>query len=64
MEIQTNPEVFSPKLPVHTVMHIDRAAGIVTLKGTDNSSLQVRLDSWGPFEEAQPVVGSRVQILP
>lgn len=64
MTIQTNPEMFSSKLPVHTVTHIDRDKGIVTLSGSDGSSQQVRLDSWGPFEAAQPAVGSRVQLLP
>jgi hypothetical protein len=64
MTIQTNPEMFSPRLPVHTVTNIDRTAGIVSLSGSDGSSHQVRLDSWGPFEEAQPLVGSKVQLLP
>jgi len=64
MTIQTNPQMFSPKLPVHTVTHIDRTAGVVTLSGSDGSSQQVRLDSWGLFEEAQPVIGSKVQLLP
>ena len=64
MTIQTNPHMFSPKHPVHTVTDIDRAAGVVTLNGSDGSSQQVRLDSWGPFEAAQPIVGSKVQLLP
>ena len=64
MTIQTNPDMFSPKFPVHTVTHIDRDAGVVTLSGSDGSSQQVRLDSWGSFEAAQPVVGSKVQLLP
>jgi hypothetical protein len=64
MTIQTEPAMFNPKLPVHTVTNIDRAAGIVTLSGSDGSSQQVRLDSWGPFEAAQPIVGSKVQLLP
>jgi hypothetical protein len=51
MTIQTNPEMFNKSLPVHTVTEIDRAAGIVTLSGSDGSSHQVRLDSWGPFKE-------------
>lgn len=51
MTIQTNPEMFNNSLPVHTVTDIDRTAGIVTLSGSDGSSYQVRLDSWGPFEE-------------
>jgi hypothetical protein len=63
MIIQTNPEAFSNHLPVHTVTNIDRAAGIVTLSGSDGTSLEVRLDSWGPLEETQPVIGSRVQLL-
>jgi hypothetical protein len=64
MTIQTNPAAFSRHLPVHTVTNIDRAAGIVTLSGTDGSTHQVRLDSWGPSEDYQPVVGSKVQLLP
>jgi hypothetical protein len=64
MTIQTNPEMFNKSLPVHTVTDIDRTAGIVTLSGSDGSSHQVRLDSWGPFKETQPVVGSKVQLLP
>jgi hypothetical protein len=64
MTIQTSPQMFNPSLPVHTVTDIDRAAGIVTLSGSDGSSHQVRLDSWGPFIEAHPVVGSKVQLLP
>jgi len=62
MRIQTNPEVFSNRLPVHTVTNIDRSRGIVTLSGTDGTSLSVRLDSWGPFEATQPVIGSKVQL--
>ena len=64
MIIQTNPEMFSRVLPVHTVTHIDRSAGVVTLSGSDGSSLDVRLDSWGPSEDTQPVIGSKVQLLP
>jgi hypothetical protein len=63
MIIQTNPDVFSRVLPVHTVTNIDRSTGIVTLSGSDGSSLDVRLDSWGNMEETQPVVGSKVQLL-
>jgi hypothetical protein len=37
--IQTNPEVFSKRLPVHTVTNIDRSRGIVTLSGSDGTSL-------------------------
>jgi hypothetical protein len=62
--IQTNPDVFSRALPVHTVTHIDRSKGIVTLSGSDGSSLDVRLDSWGTLEVTQPVIGSKVQLLP
>lgn len=64
MTIQTNPEMFSSKFPVYKVTHIDHAQGIVTLSGSDGSSQQVRLDSWGPYKEAQPVIGSQVQLLP
>jgi hypothetical protein len=64
MIIQTNPEAFSNRFPVHTVTHIDLAAGIVTLSGTDGTTHEVRLDSWGPSEVTQPVVGSQVQLLP
>lgn len=64
MIIQTNPEMFSRVLPVHTVTQIDRAKGVVTLSGSDSSSLDVRLDSWGPLEVTQPVIGSKVQLLP
>jgi hypothetical protein len=63
MVIQTNPKMFKASLPVYTVANIDRTAGIVTLRGSDGSSQQVRLDSWGPFAEAQPLVGSEVQLL-
>jgi hypothetical protein len=63
MIIQTNPKMFSSKVPVHTVTHIDRAQGIVTLSGSDGSSQQVRLDSWGTSEDTQPLVGSKVQLL-
>ena len=62
--IQTNPQMFSRLLPVHTVTSIDRTAGIVILIGSDGSSHKVRLDSWGPFIEAQPLVGSQVRLLP
>jgi hypothetical protein len=64
MIIQTNPDVFSRILPVHTVTNIDRSTGIVTLRGSDGSSLNVRLDSWGPLEVTQPIIGSQVQLLP
>jgi hypothetical protein len=61
--IQTNPDMFSRVLPVHTVTNIDCSTGIVTLSGSDGSSLDVRLDSWGNMEETQPVIGSKVQLL-
>ena len=64
MTIQTNPEVFNPSLPVHTVTQIDRTEGVVTLKGSDGTSLKVALNSWGDSEWSQPVVGSKVQLLP
>ena len=64
MTIQTNPEMFSPRLPIHTVTHIDRTAGIVTLRGSDASSHQEPLASWGPFDACHPAVGSKVQLLP
>jgi hypothetical protein len=64
MIIQTNPDVFSRALPVHTVTQIDRSSGIVTLSGSDGSSLDVRLDCWGSSEATQPVIGSKVQLLP
>jgi hypothetical protein len=63
MTIQTNPEMFSPRLPVHTVTHIDRVAGVTTLTGLGGSSQDVPLRAWGPFEAAQPAVGSKVQLL-
>jgi hypothetical protein len=64
MTIQTNPEMFNQRLPVYTVAHIDNAAGVVTLtSGSDGSSHQVPLNAWGPFREAHPVVGSKVQLL-
>jgi hypothetical protein len=61
--IQTNPVVFSNRLPVHTVTSIDRSKGIVTLSGSDGTSLDVRLDSWGPLKVTQPLIGSKVQLL-
>lgn len=64
MIIQTNPEAFSNRFPIHTVINIDRSTGIVTLSGSDGTSHDVRLDSWGNMEETQPVVGSKVQLLP
>jgi hypothetical protein len=64
MIIQTNPEMFKSSLPIYSVADIDRNAGIVTLSGTDGSSHLVRLDSWGSSEDTQPVIGSKVQLLP
>ena len=64
IKIQTNPEMFSRTYPVYTVTGIDKAAGVVSLSGSDGSSQQVRLDSWGPYSEGHPVVGSKVQLLP
>ena len=64
MTIQTSPDMFNPRLPVHTVTHIDRASGVVTLSGTDGTSCDVPLNIWGPFEAAHPAVGSKVQLLP
>jgi hypothetical protein len=63
MITQTNPEVFSTLLPVHTVTAIDRSSGTVTLSGSDGTSFPVRLDSWGSLEATQPAVGSRIQLL-
>jgi hypothetical protein len=62
--IQTEPAMFRASLAIYTVISIDRAAGIVVLSGSDGSSEQVRLDSWGPWVECQPLVGSKVQLLP
>ncbi len=45
MIIQTNPEMFYRNRPIHTVTNIDRSKGVVTLSGSDGSSLDVRLDS-------------------
>lgn len=63
MVIQTNPEVFTSRLPVHTVTAIDRRRGAVTLTGSDGTTMDVRLDAWGTLEATQPVIGSRVQLL-
>ncbi len=63
MIIQTNPEMFYRNRSVHTVTSIERSKGVVTLSGSDGSSLDVRLDSWGPLEVTQPVIGSKVQLL-
>jgi len=64
MIIQTNPDAFSRVLPVHTVTNIDRSTNIVTLSGSDGSSHEVDLLLWGPSEITQPVIGSKVQLLP
>jgi hypothetical protein len=64
MTIQTNPEAFNPSLPVHTVTHIDRKAGRVTLSGSDGTLLHVSLESWGPYEYSQPAIGTIVQLIP
>ena len=63
MIIQTNPEMFYPNRPIHTVTNIDRSKGVVTLSGSNGSSLDVRLDSWGHLEVTQPVIGSKVELL-
>lgn len=64
IKIQTDPAMFSRAYPVYTVTDIDKATGVVSLSGSDGSSQQVRLDSWGPYPEGHPVVGSKVQLLP
>jgi hypothetical protein len=64
MVIQTNPEVSSNRLPGHTVTKIDQSRGTVTLSGSDGTSLEVVLNSWGHLEVNQSVSGSRVQLLP
>jgi hypothetical protein len=63
MIVQTNPEMFYRNRPIHTVTNIDRSKGVVTPSGSDGSSLDVRLDSWGHLEVTQPVIGSKVQLL-
>lgn len=62
--IQTEPAMFNRSLPVYTVTGIDRTAGIVNLRGSDGSMQQVSLDSWGTLRDAQPAVGSKIQLLP
>jgi hypothetical protein len=64
MIIQTNPEMFSRVLPVHTVTNIDRGMGTVTLSGSDGSSYVAQLAWWGDTEVTQPAIGSQVQLLP
>lgn len=61
--IQTNPQMFDGRLPVYTVAGIDKATGLVALQGSDGTSHTVRLDSWGPTADTQPLVGSKVQLL-
>jgi hypothetical protein len=51
--------MFYRNRPIHTVTNIDRSKGVVTLSGSDGSSLDVRLDSWGHLEVTQPVIGSK-----
>ena len=63
MIIQTNPEMFYRNRPIHTVTNIDRSKDVITLSGSDGSSLDVRLDSWGHLEVTQPVIGSKLQLL-
>jgi hypothetical protein len=64
MVIQTNPQMFRKTLAVHTLTHINQRTGVVTLRGSDGTSIDVSLDSWGPFKEAHPPIGSEVQSLP
>jgi hypothetical protein len=64
MTIQTNPKAFTKRFPVHTVTKIDRSAGVVTLSGSDGTSLEVALNSWGHMEATRPDIGSKVQLLP
>jgi len=64
MIIQTNPEAFTKRLPVHTVIDIGRLSQEVTLSGSDGSSLKVSLKSWGRLEVGHPDIGSKVQLLP
>jgi hypothetical protein len=61
--IQTNPDAFGKHRPIHTVTHIDRAKGIVTMTGSDCSTFTAPLNAWGRLIETQPVVGSKVQLL-
>jgi hypothetical protein len=76
MIIQSNPEAFSKRLPVHTVTNIDRSTGFVTLSGSDGSTFEARVEwwgppklkqpdkRWGPYEITLPDIGSKVQLLP
>ena len=63
MSIQTNPDVFQKHLPVHTVTSINRRKGVVTLSGSDATTQNVRLDSWGDLDGCQPGIGTRLQFL-
>ena len=61
--IQTNPDMFDSRFPIYTVADIDRLNGVVALHGSDVSSLDVALNSWGNSPDTQPLVGSKVQLL-
>jgi len=63
MIIQTNPEAFSSRLPVHKVTNIDRSTGTVTLSGSAGSSRDVPLSAWGNISACHPDIGSQVQLL-
>jgi hypothetical protein len=63
MIIQSNPAMFVAHLPVYSVTAIDRVTGVVTLSGSDGTSLNVPLNLWGDVVAAQPLVGSQVQLL-
>jgi hypothetical protein len=63
IEIQTNPEAFFRHLPVHTVTGIDRVREIAILSGSDGSSHEFPLSTWGNIRDCQPDVGSKVQLL-
>jgi len=62
--IQTNPDMFDSRFPVHTVTAINRSAGVVSLSGSDGTSVDVALNSWGTSADTQPLIGSKVQLLP
>ncbi len=62
--IQTNPDAFTKRLPVHTVTAIDKSRGAVILSGSNGTSLEVALNSWGHLEATQPDIGSKVQLFP
>jgi len=63
MTLQLDPQLFNPNLPIYTVTYIDQTYGLVSLNGSDGTSLQVPVSAWGPLEEAQPLIGSKVQLL-